>query len=510
LSGPPLPALSAPRASLLACTLLLTGCEVGPDFHPPAAPVDAGYTAAALPARIAGAPIAAGDDQALRVGQDISGQWWTLFRSPELTALIDQALRHNPSLAAAQATLLQARETARVQQGGLFPAIAAAFGVTHEQTSAASFGPVGAAEGGVPTGPYDLFNATINVSYTLDVWGGIRRGVEQAQAQAEYQRYVLEATYLTLTSNIVAAAVAEASLRAQIAETEKVVTAEQEGLRIIQAQLDAGAVTRAEVLQQQAQLQTTLATLPPLRSQLAQERNLLASYVGAFPNQFAEPVFLLATLQLPTALPVSLPSALVAQRPDIREGEAQLHALTAAVGVATSNMLPQVALTGSVGSQALKLGSLFSGGTLAYSLAAQATQAVFQGGALVHQRRAAVAAMQAAAANYQATVLNAFANVADALQALEYDATALQVARDAADSASASLGLLQVQFKAGAVNYLSVLTAQQTAQTALVTLARAQAARYADTVALFAALGGGWWNRADVDPKVARCCAVFE
>ena len=483
---------------------------MGPDFHHPPAPAGAGYTATALPARIAGAPIAGGDDQAVVVGQDISGQWWTLFRSPELNALIDQALHQNPSLAAAQQTLLQARETARVQEGGLLPAIAAAFGVNHQQTSAASFGPIGGVEGVVPTGPYDLFNATINVSYTLDVWGGIRRGIEQARAQAEYQRYVLEATYLTLTSNIVTAAVAQASLRAQIAETEKVVAAEQEGMRIIEAQLEAGAVTRAEVLQQQAQLQTTLATLPPLRSQLAQERNLLASYVGVFPNQFTAADFDLARLQLPTELPVSVPSALVAQRPDIAQSAAQLHALTAAVGVATANLLPQVALTGSVGSQALKLGSLFSGGTLAYSLAAQATQTVFQGGALVHQRRAAIAAMRAAAANYQATVLNAFANVADALQALEYDATALQVARDAADSASASLDLLQVQFKAGAVNYLSVLTAQQTAQNALVTLARAQAARYADTVALFQALGGGWWNRADVDPKVAKCCVLFQ
>jgi outer membrane protein TolC len=200
----------------------------------------------------------------------------------------------------------------------------------------------------------------------------------------------------------------------------------------------------------------------------------------------------------------------VAQRPDIAQSAATLHAQTAAVGVATANLLPQVQLTGSVGSDALRLGQLFSGGTLAYALAAQATQTVFQGGALVHQRRAAVAAMQAAAANYQTTVLAAFANVADALQALQYDAEGLRVARDAADSAAASVALLRVQFQAGAVNYLSVLTAEQTEQTALVTLARAQAARYADTVALFAALGGGWWNRDDVAPAVQRCCGLWQ
>jgi NodT family efflux transporter outer membrane factor (OMF) lipoprotein len=472
--------------------------------------VDAGYTAAPLPARIEGAPIAAGEPQALQIGQDIAGEWWTLFRSPALTALIEQALRDNPSLKAAQATLLQARETARVQEGGLFPALSAAFGVTHEQESAASFGTSFPGETSAALPPFDVYAATLNVSYNLDVFGGIRRGIEQARAQADYQRYVLEATYLSLTSNIVAAAVAEASLRAQIAATERVVTAEQEGLRIIRAQLEAGAVTRAEVLQQQAVLQNSLASLPPLQSQLAQERNLLASYVGVFPNQFVDPQIDLAALHLPEQLPVSLPSALVRQRPDIQQSEATLHAQTAAVGVATANLLPQVNLTGSVGSDALKLGQLFSGGTLMYSLAAQATQTIFQGGVLVHQRRAAVAAMQAAAANYQNTVLTAFANVADALQALQYDATALQVARDAADSASASLDLLRVQYKAGAVNYLSVLTAQQTDQTALVTLARAQAARYADTVSLFAALGGGWWNRTDVAPAVDRCCRLLQ
>jgi NodT family efflux transporter outer membrane factor (OMF) lipoprotein len=256
-------------------------------------------------------------------------------------------------------------------------------------------------------------------------------------------------------------------------------------------------------------LQNTLGTLPPLQSALAQERNLLASYVGVFPNHFVDPQIDLAGLQLPQALPVSLPSALVAQRPDIQQSAATLHAATAAVGVATANLLPQVQLTASVGSDALKLAQLLDGGSLVYSLAAQATQTVFQGGALVHQRRAAIAAMQAAAANYQTTVLGAFANVADALQALQYDATALQVARDAADSASASLDLLRVQFQAGAVNYLSVLTAQQTEQTALVTLARAQAARYADTVSLFAALGGGWWNRDDVAPAVKQCCGLW-
>ncbi len=277
----------------------------------------------------------------------------------------------------------------------------------------------------------------------------------------------------------------------------------------MRAQLAAGAVTRADELQQQAQLQSTLATLPPLQSQLAQERNLLATYVGATPNQFADPQFDLGELTLPADLPVSLPSALVAQRPDIRQSAATLHAQTAAVGVATAALLPQVTLTGSYGSDALKVAQLFTPQALAYSVAAQATQTLFEGGALVHQRRAAIAAMQAAAAQYQSTVIAAFANVSDALLALQYDATALQVALAAAQSAHESLDLLQVQYRAGSINQLSVLTAQQTEQTALITLARAQAARYADTVALFQALGGGWWNRTDIDPKTAKCCGIL-
>ena len=508
---------SAACACLLACTLGITGCEVGPNYREPVTPVGAGYSAAPLPDRIAGSAIAGGDAQALAIGHDIAGQWWTLFHDPALNGLIDRALHQNPSLQAAQASLRQARELERAQAGLLFPAISAAFGINHQKQSTALFGSGfgggasgGGFGGGGLTGPFDLYNATVSVSYGIDLWGGARRTVEQAAAQVDYQRNVLEATYLALTANIVAAAVVEASLAAQIGATQEVIAAEKNGLRVVQAQLDAGAVTRADVLQQQAQLQTTLATLPPLQSQLAQERNLLATYVGAMPNQFTDPGFDLATLTLPKELPVSLPSGLVSQRPDIRQSAATLHVQTAAVGIATANLLPQIALSGSYGGEAMKLGTLFATGSIAYSLAAQLTQKLFEGGTLVHQRKAAIAGMQAAAAQYQSTVIAAFSNVSDALLALQYDATALQVALDAARSASESLQLLQVQLRAGSINTLSVLTAEQTAQNALIVLARARAARYADTVALFEALGGGWWNRTDVDAKTDHCCGLLQ
>ena len=408
-------------------------------------------------------------------------------------------------------------------QGNLFPSLSGTLGANLRQ----KVSPFGFGGGVVTTGnggstaatattataqspPFNLYNATVNVSYGIDLFGGVRRGLEQARAQAEDQQYALEAAFLTLTSNIAAAAIVEASLAAQIGATEQVIDAERRGLRLVNAQLAAGATTRAEVLQQQAQLQTSLATLPPLQSQLAQEHELLATYVGAYPSEFQAGSFDLAHLRLPASLPLSVPSALVEQRPDIRQSEASLHADTAAVGVATANLLPKLTLTGDVGTDAARIGQLFAPGTLVYSLAGQVAQTLFQGGTLVHQRRAAIATMQAAAAQYRATVIAAFANVSDALLALQYDAAGLQVAVNAAASARQSLDLLQVQYGAGAINYLSVLTAQQTEQNALITLARAQAARFADSVALFQALGGGWWHRDDVSATVARCCGLLQ
>ncbi len=536
----------AQRGTSLAVSLALAGCAVGPEYHQPKAPPGAFYAPGKLPAHTASAQGLAGAPQRLDLGADLKGDWWTLFRSPALDRLVTRALAHNPSLQAAQATLLQARETARAQQGGFFPVISAAFGYTHQQFSTAGFGAVtgaasgtgvngqpvsgqptsgqpGATGGGAALGAgsgvnsfiptsnvFDLWNAGVNVSYTLDAWGGIRRGVEQSLAQAEYQRFALEAAYLSLTANVVSAAIAEASLNAQIRATRDVIRAEQDGLKIVAAQLSAGAVTRSVYLQQQAQLLQTQATLPPLESSLAQERTILTAYVGEFPNRSIGAEFDLTDLTLPADLPVSLPSDLVDQRPDIRESAAQLHVATAALGVATANMLPQIALSASYGSDGLVIGQLFSGpAALAYSIGAALTQPLFEGGTLLHQKRAAAAALHAAAANYRQTVLNAFANVAESLQALQYDAKALKLADQAARAARESLKLQQVQYSAGSVTYLTVLTAEQTEQTALITLAKARAARFADTVSLFQSLGGGWWRRHDVSAKIAACCGLL-
>jgi NodT family efflux transporter outer membrane factor (OMF) lipoprotein len=475
----------------------LTACAVGPNYHAPPAPATSGYVApGSLPAATAGtqsAPVAAGDSQHFMSGMDIPGQWWALFKSPDLNALIERAMAHSPTLEAAQATLAQANETTAAERGSYYPSVSGTYQAERQKASGAAFG---LPEAG--SFLYTLNSASVNVSYTLDAFGGIRRQVEALQAQAEYQRHALEASYLSLTANIVTAAVSEASLRAQIAATEEIARSQQAQLDITRRRASAGGASRVDVLTQQATLQSTLASLPPLRSQLAQERNQLAAYTGALPADYDAPPITLDSLTLPRDLPLSLPSALVEHRPDIQEFSAQLHEATAQIGVATANMLPQLTLTGSYGGDATKFSNLFDPSSVVWSLIGGVTQPIFKGGQLMHQRRAAVAAAQAAAANYKATVITAFQDVSNTLYALQADGEALAAETEAERTAAESLKLVQVQYKAGGASYLQVLTSEQTYQNAAIALVKARAQRYADTAALFQALGGGWWNRNDL------------
>lgn len=481
-------------SSATALLIGLAGCAVGPNFKPPAAPANAGYVPQGTSlAATASAPPPGGEEQRFIDGKDIPGQWWTLFQSPELNALIELALKQNPTLDSAQAALRLANENVAAQRGSLFPSLSGTYQAQRNKSTLAAFGLPGSGDY-----LYTLNAATVNVSYTLDAFGGIRRQIEALQAQADYARFSLEASYLTITANVVASAIAEASLRAQVAATEDIARAQQSQLDITQRRVTAGGASRADVLQQQSTLQATLATLPALRTQLAQERNLLATYVGQLPNEYAGGELKLDSLQLPVELPVSIPSKFVEQRPDIQEYSALLHQATAQIGVATANMLPQLSITGSYGSDAVRFSDLLSPGTIVWNIAGSVTQPLFKGGQLLHQRRAAVAQAQEAAANYRATVLTAFQNVSDTLLALEGDAAALAAETSAADSAAGSLQLVQAQYKAGGASYLQVLTAEQTYQNASVALVRARAQRFTDTAALFQALGGGWWNRTDV------------
>ncbi len=476
--------------------LLISGCMVGPDFERPKTPEKAGYTAEKLPELSAGSPqIPGGEPQRFVDDLDIPGQWWTLFHSPDLNTLIEQALRANPSLEAAQATLRQAQENVYAEEGALLPNADLSLSEAREKISGASFG----SRGSFP--PFQLHQAAINVSYGLDVFGGIRRQVESLQAQAEFQRFQLEATYLTLTSNVVLAAVQEASLRAQISATEDIIQAQSEQLNLLRQQFELGATSRAAVLAQESTLAQTKATLPPLQKLEAQQRNLLAVLAGRFPNDAPAEIFDLGVLNLPQDLPLSLPSKLVEQRPDIRSAEATVHQTSAEVGVATANMLPQITLTGSYGRTAVHFSGLGNPSNAVWSIGAGLAQPLFHGGTLTHQKRAAEAAFQAAAAQYRNTVLTAFQNVADALRALEADANALAAQVEAERSSLDSLDMSRRQFQLGAIPYASLLDAERTYQQARINLVQAQANRFSDTAALFQALGGGWWNRGDVTDK---------
>jgi NodT family efflux transporter outer membrane factor (OMF) lipoprotein len=498
----PLLQTAGPAACVaVIATGLLTSCAVGPNFKAPEAPRTGGFTPAGqIAPETAATALPGGEAQRFVDGMDIPGQWWTLFQSAQLNALIERALKNSPTLQAAQAALRQANETTAAQRGSYYPSVSGTLQSERQKGSGASFG--------IPGFPssyfYNLQTASVNVSYTLDAFGGTRRQVEALQAQAEYQQFSLEASYLTLTANIVTAAINEASLRAQISATDEIARSQQKQLDIAQRRVAAGGASRADVLQQQATLQATLATLPPLRSLLAQQRNQLAAYVGDLPADYTAAEFNLDSLNIPQDLPVSLPSKFVEQRPDVRQYSALLHQATAQIGVATANMLPQITLSASYGQDAAKWANIFSPSSNVYALIGSITQPIFKGGQLMHQRRAAVAAAQEAAANYQATVITAFQNVSNTLYALQADADGLAAQTTAERSAADSLTLVQAQYKSGGASYLQVLSSEQTYQTAAVALVKARALRFADTAALFQALGGGWWNRndalADISP----------
>jgi NodT family efflux transporter outer membrane factor (OMF) lipoprotein len=430
-----------------------------------------------------------------------------------LNKLIDAGLANNPTLDASQQTLIEAEENERAGQGSFFPSISGSFQGERQRISSAELASAGqtgtASAANVTIPPFALYNASFSLSYSPDVFGGIRRQVESLQAQTDYQRFELEAAYLTLTANIVTAAVTEASYRAQIDATNQIIAADKRQLGILNTQVSLGGVPKANLLSEQASLETEQATLPPLQSGLAQTRNELADYVGTFPADFHEADFTLATLHLPGDVPVSLPSDLVNQRPDIQAAAAQLHEASAAVGVATANMLPQISLTADVGHEALNTATLFTPQTLLWSLVGGITQPIFEGGELDAKRKASIAALRAAGAQYQATVLSAFESVANALQVLQYDAATLQAAQLAEQESGKSLAVTQDQYQLGGQPFTAVLTAQATYQNNVIARVKAQAARLSDTAALFQALGGGWWHRDDLTPAAQDCCDVF-
>lgn len=476
--------------------LLAAGCAVGPNFKKPAAPQVGGYTPAPITTTSSTPNVTGGEEQHIVEGRDIPGEWWTLFHSKPLNDLIARSLKANPDLKAAQAALVVARENVVAQRGFYYPSAAAGLSAGRSKTSSV-VSPF-TASGDLY---YSLFTPQVSVSFVPDVFGLNRRTVESLKAQEQQARFALAATHITLSSNVAAAAIQEASLREQIAATQELITINTNMLRVLRNQFAKGYVSRLDVAAQESQLAQVTATLPPLMKQLAQQRDLLAALSGDFPNQELAETFELSSLQLPAELPLSLPSQLVEQRPDVRQAEENLHFASAQIGVALANRLPSFPLSANAGSMALVFSSLFASGTSFWDLGAALTQPIFQGGTLLHRERAARAAYIQANEQYRSTVLTAFENVADTLNALQQDADALKTAAASKDAASVTLDLAKKQYQSGYANYLALLSAEQMYLQAVIVLAQAQASRYADSAALFQALGGGWWNRTDLPSK---------
>ena len=477
----------------VTAVVLASGCAVGPNFRRPTAPAVDRYTRQPSLPKTASADVAAGEEQRFVQNLDIPQQWWTLFESPPLNALIEKALRANPTLVTAQAALRQAMELVYAQQGFFYPTVQASFSPSRQKLSK-TIAPVLSMTTNLT---YDLYTAQVTVGFTPDVFGGNRRQVESLRGLADSQRFLLEATYVTLTSNVVAAAVQEASLRAQIAATKDIIAISTRSLELLRRQFDLGFVARLDVAAQEAALAQMEQTLPPLRKQLEINRDLLTALAGRLPSDEPEERFELAALHLPQDLPVSLPSRLVEQRPDVRAAEEQLHAASAQIGVAIANRLPQFTLSGAYGGVATSFTQMFASGNPFWVVAGNVAQTLFAGGTLLHRQRAAEAAFEQAAAQYRSTVITAFQNVADTLYALQNDADSLKAALAAERAAKVTLDLTRTQQQLGYVNYLALLSAQQAYQQTLVTRVQAQASRLADTAALFQALGGGWWNLRD-------------
>ncbi len=492
---------------------MLAGCAVGPDFVRPAAPVADGYFPHQTIDQTATVSLSANDKQHFEVRQDIPFDWWTLFQSPQINSLIEKAFKANPTIEAAQASLRQAQQNTIAQQGFFYPT----FGVEYLPTRNKLAGNMGGNSPGVqgngtviqtysnPSGPapyngpvyYNFHTAQVTLNYAPDVFGGNRRQVESLEAQTEVQKFQLEATYITLASNVVAAALQEASLRAQIGFIEKIIEDNQKALDILRNQFKFGYATGIDVSNQELFLAQVEQALVPLRQQLEQTRDLIHVLAGRLPNEDVAETFEFASLQLPQELPLSIPSKLVEQRPDVRAAEEQLHAANAQVGVAIANRFPQFSITGLIGGTASVPSQMFQTGGGFFNLIGDIAVPIFDGGTLRAREQGSRDALVQAAAQYKSTVLTAFQNVADTLHAIQSDADALKIARRSELAAKTVLDITRKQYEVGQVNYQTLLAADEMYQQSMITLIQIQTNRFGDTAALYQALGGGWWNRAD-------------
>ncbi|ATX79235.1 efflux transporter, outer membrane factor (OMF) lipoprotein, NodT family [Mariprofundus aestuarium] len=466
-------------------SLMISGCAVGPDFSSPEAPKVTAYSNE-YPE---GEPAGTSAQPKLKEAESIPALWWQLFESEELEQLVALGLQQSPTLAAAKARLKATEETFSADQSSiLFPAVDASLNSSRQKISGATFGNVG--NGSL----FTVHNASVGVSYSLDLFGGGQRYLEYGLAQVEFERFQMQAARITLASNIVTTAINEASLRQQIIALQEIITAEEEQLKVAELQFEIGVMAKADLLSQRTAMAQARTQLPALQKALAQSRHQLATLTGRLPGEVTLPQFKLGALTMPQEIPLTLPSKLTRQRPDVRAAEAALHQASAQVGIATANLYPNINLSGSYGTEAVKFGGLFTAGTTIWGLGAGVLQPLFRGGELHARKRAAVAKFEQAAAEYRASVLGAFQDVADALLALEMDGRQLELQKQSEQMASETLKLVNLQHEQGAVSFLTLLNAQQQYQQSRISLIQARATLYADTAALMHALGGGWWN----------------
>jgi NodT family efflux transporter outer membrane factor (OMF) lipoprotein len=474
---------------LAAAALGLAGCALGPDYVRPEAPKNPSFTATPVPEATA---VADGQAQRFDKGRKIAADWWRLFGNEEVDGFVTLAIADNPTLEAAHATLRESQDLLYAGYGVFVPQIGGNLGASRQTSNEKVVGST------TPKSVFNLFTVSASVSYALDIWGGQRRQVEGLRAQMEAQRYNVMGTYIMLAGNVVNTAIAQAAYRAQIKATEDLILLEKEQVTITKAQAEAGTVPFSNVLSLQSELASTQATLPPLRQKIDQANHLLATLLGRAPADFHSPATVhgldLKDFKLPEDLPVSLPSELVRQRPDILLAEEQLINANAQIGVTTAAMFPNLTLGAAVGVNSTSIADIFQPASLFWSFGASLIGPLVDGGTRWYQRKAAIEAHDAVLASYRQTVLNALAQVADTLRALEHDAETVSAQADAVHAASDALKLTHINYTTGVGTYLEVLIADDQYHQATLAYVQAQAQRLQDTVALYVALGGGWWN----------------
>jgi NodT family efflux transporter outer membrane factor (OMF) lipoprotein len=477
------------RAALLATTMLAAGCTVGPDFLRPKPPETSGYTTVSL----ATLPEAGGEvRQRVVVGKPVAPEWWKNFASPELDQVIAYAISDSPTLEASRANLAAARERIVAVRGGLFPQFDASADVGRAKARGAA-GRTGVIANTYTVGPF--------VSFDPDIFGGLKRSVELQSALADFQRYELAAAYLALTGNVVTQAITIASIRAQIEQVNALIALDRRTLDLTRASFEGGRSARTDVLQAESQLTADLTLLPPLNQALSVARHALSVLAGRPPANWEPPDFDLDKLSAPEELPVTVPSELVRQRPDILAAEATLHASSAAVGVATANLYPNLSLSAAWARTAASPDALFNPSSVIWNIAASLAQPLFRGGTLTAERRAAVEDFNADLATYRDTVLTSFGQVADVLRALEHDAQSLQANRTALETAQISADLQEESYRVGQASLLQVIDAQRLLFQARLGYVRTRAQRLFDTAQLYVAMGGAWTDYAPAAPK---------